>query len=250
MFNAKNLFRTTALIIALVMVFSLFTACGKQGEPEPTVEPTEAVTAEPTAEPTPEPTADPKAAIVGRWAADYNLADAINAGIAADESGMYGDLHISDAFIKLYFTFNEDGSYEMEPEEESYKAAMKQVTNELIPVLKDMVIAMFSAFAEEGQELSEEDILAALEIDSWDEFGEQVLEEMGSADDELSMKGMYELEGSKLSLSNGEGQAVDASAQTIVISIDGSKLTFESVESTMDEGFTNEMMPIVFNKAD
>ena len=256
----KNLFkhlpRALALLLAVIMVAAAFAACNnKPSQPEPTEAVTEAPTEVPTEAPTPEPTEAPtpepasEAMLYGAWETEINIAETTMKAFAEDTTGMFSGIELSDAFITLRLVFNEDGTYSVDADPESYKAAMKQMVDEMVPALKELMIAMLSAFAEEGQELTEEDMLALLEIDSWDELGEQMLGDIDAEDDEFSSKGMYELREDKLYMSDGEGVPVDDSASIVTITLTADELTFVSAEGDSEDSlFSNPLMPMVFKK--
>lgn len=253
MLFTKNFFRAAALLLAVVMAAVMFGACANKGTPvqptaEPTEVPTEAPTEEPTEAPTEEPTEAPvsgendNALIVGVWKTSFNLAEEIRKSFEEDETGMFPDMEISDAFFDITLDFNEDGTFAMDIDPESYRAAMKQISDEMVPVLKDFMIAMLSAFSEEGEEYTEEEILEMLEISSWDELGEQMIGSVEDAD--LSTAGKYEYKDGLLYMSCEE----DDQTPPITVTLDGDELTFVSVEDSENGIFSSEGFPMVFKK--
>lgn len=263
----KNSKSIIALLIAVLMVVACFAACKKDqpkpnDEPEKTEEvaPTEEATAEPTAEPTEEPTPEPTAApvndpsaIIGTWECSINLADVMTEGMKQDETGMaqmFENVDLSDAFVINRYTFNEDGTYVYQPDIESYKTAMKQVIDELVPVLKEYMMSMFQAVAEEGQEVTEEMVLDALEIDSWDELGEQMIGNIDEDPDQLIINGTYTFEDGRLTLEGTHTEDGESETETEIyqISVYGDELTFVSVEKAASSTYPEGMFPIVFKK--
>jgi len=255
MINTKSFSRIAALLLAAVMMLSLFAAC-KKDEPAPadptaapaeqTAEPASEATEEPTEAPTEEPTPEPAisgdaSALVGRWECSYNIAETMNAVFAEDDTGMYSDLHLSDAYMKLYATFNADGTYLMEVDEESQRAAMEQLVDELVPYMKELIIGLYTAFAEPGQELTEEEILEAMEIESWDQLGEQMLSEMDDGEGDLNDEGTYEYADGKLTFN-----ANDGASEVLLVTVNGGEFSIDSVENGTD--FSDEMLPMVFHK--
>ena len=251
-----------ALLLAVIMIVASFAACTKKDEPKPTEEPakTEEVTPEPTEETTPEPTEEPtpeptdvpandSAALVGTWTASMNLAEMMNKGLQQDETGMFSDVHLSDVFVDLVMTFNEDGSYTVDADQEALKAALRQISEELLPVMKEFMMGMLSAFSENGEEVTEEQALEMLEIESWDELTEQMMAEFDEDQNQFSGSGMYKLEGDRLILSEGEGAPIDENAEALIITMGSGEFTIVSVENATDEGITEEMLPLVFKKA-
>lgn len=240
----KTTVRGIALLLMAVMVLASFAACTKKDNGSVPVTPVGTATPEPTAEPTltAEPTPESVeegdvTALYGTWEGAYDLAGAFNKSIEEDETGMFSGLTFTDVAVTMYLTFNEDGTFEFIPDEESYKAAMEQIVTQMVPVLKEFVVAMYSAFAEEGEEVTEEDILEAMEVESWDEVGEQMLEEINSEEQNgLDVKGTYELDGNTLKLNDN----------LITISLSRTELVFESLVD--GEEFEAAMFPITFSK--
>lgn len=241
--------RIAALLLAVMMVLTVFAACtNKQNTPAPTEEPvmTEEVTEAPTDEPTEEPTeAAPvvEGSIVGTWEGEINIADQMNQAFAEDETGMLSGVTISDTFFTLTMTFNEDGTYVIQPEAESYKAAVASAAKEMVPVMKDLMMAMFSAMSEDGEQMTEEQVLEALEIKSWDELGEQMLADIDENEDDLVEEGTYELKDGKLSITNADGDV-----EVIAVTVGENELSFDAIESGEGANISSGMLPMVFNR--
>lgn len=262
----KNMTKALALALAVMLFAALFAACSGKDQPAPTEAPaentsapaeaatevpTEAPTEVPTEVPTEEPTQEPDQSgandndkLVGVWETNINIAEQVESGLESDETGMFAGVELSDAYFKLILTFNDDGSYTFEADMDTYKEAMSQIVSEIVPVLKEYMVAILSLFAEEGQELSEEEMLAMLEISSWDELGEQMLGEIDENEEEMSSSGTYELKDNTLRMTDDDGYDTTVAS----VSVSANTFTIEEVDAQEGDLLSDTIMPMVFNR--
>lgn len=194
----KKLTKLTVLLLALVMVLSLCACGGKD---------------------------DAGKALIGTWALDCDLADAM-----ADELGSdYADFN-APLKLTILFDFNEDGSYKMYIEEGSFTDSFSSWMDAFIDYSVDMMYDMF----EDAYGLSKEDA-DDLVLESYGMSMEEYMrEEMSAAIDinalvrEMESSGTYETKSNKLYLAEGSSK-IDENYYDI-FTVDGNKLTLELPE--------------------
>lgn len=191
----KKLTKLTVLLLALVMVLSLCACGGKD---------------------------DAGKALIGTWALDCDLADAM-----ADELGSdYADFN-APLKMTILFDFNEDGTYRMYIEESSFTDSFNSWVDAFIDYSEESVYVMF----EEDFGMSREETDAAILEGYGMTMREYMYETMGSQLDagdlvsEMESKGTYETKGNKLYLAEGSDK-IDESYYD-VFTVDGNKLTLE-----------------------
>lgn len=219
----KKITKLLALVLALALVFSL-TACAKQ------------------------------ATITGSWKYVMDMSKVLeSAGMMdeADGSGMYTAEQlqaIKDAYGKIFEGLNltmildlkEDGTYTMDMDEASQKAAADTLSARLPEVLPELFAAMLG--------ISVDELPAALEtlgmsMDDLTNSEEYSAEEMLGDFSSETEKGTYTFEEGKLVLTPEDGDVV---TMTVELSATELKVTaFESKDEEEAEVY-KAMLPMVF----
>ena len=214
--NLSAIARIMALLVIAAMLLPAFAACSKS----------------------------PENALVGKWNAELDLSGYMRKQAADESLSQMGidpsAFDFSGLTLKISYEFDKDGNYKAEADEESAKNLMKNLGKAMADMFK----------AAMGDLLSEEMLLAALGISSWDEFGEAMMKDEDG--DEIDLGGLtgsgkYTVEGNKLTMTEDDGVK-----QTAEFSVNGSELKFTTFESSgmeeKDNEIMKELLPIVFKK--
>ena len=253
----KKFAKLIALILALVLVLSL-AACKKSGDAETQAsapaadegkQNTEA-NAETDAPATEAPAAEGD--IVGKWTCELSIEGLMqaNAGNTDEQSmGMVKTL-FGDGSIIVNLEFNADGTTVFSMDQESIKALMNNMINNIDAIIPQIV---------EAQGMTQEDFAAALEQQgmTMDQFKEQLAEQFKDEDllgdlDNTSANGTYKLEGDKLFIT-AEGKEINDS-QYLVIDLTANTLVIkevvgiEDLGNDMDLEGMEKMLPWTFNR--
>ena len=213
----KKLSKLTVLLLALVMVLSLC-ACGKD---------------------------DAGKALIGTWALDYDLADALSDELGSD----YADFHASLKMTML-FEFNEDGTFRLYIDESSFTNNF----NTWMDAFIDYNVEMMYDLYEDYYGLSREEVDEQL-AQSGTTLEESLRDEMDSALDinalisEMESTGTYETKGDKLYLAEGSS-SIDESVYDI-FTVEGNKLTLnlpDGANASEAEIAPGLSYPVVLNK--
>lgn len=176
--------RTISITLILAMLFSLMigvTGCGGSNEKEK---------------------------FVGKWQAEVDFTDEMNKSFA-DDADMAEYLSVSEFKLTMDFTFNEDDTYEIAVNEESFNKAMEGIGSEF----KSGMDRYFAdAIAAEGLDMSVDEFCEATGLD----LDAMIDEILGAFDfamlaDEARSEGKYEVEKGKLYTSDSKDTAVDKS---------------------------------------
>ena len=179
--KTKGLIRTlAAVLLAALLVPSLF-ACTKKTDEQ---------------------------LIVGSWTGEIDYTEQMKATVNANPDPMFGSVEVEDFKLKVTVEFKEDGTYSALADEESFKAATRKLIEQITPQLKTIITSLLSAFG--GSELTDEQMLEMLEISSWDELADQVLDK-GFNSDLGTASGKWELRDGKLYMTDSVDKAVDDS---------------------------------------
>lgn len=264
----KKFAKLIALILALVLVLSL-AACKKSGDAETQAsapaadegkQSTDAnvetdANAETDAPATDAPATEAPAAegdIVGKWSCELSIEALMqaNAGNTDEQSmGMVKTL-FGDGSIIVNLEFNADGTTVFSMDQESIKALMNNMINNIDAIIPQIV---------EAQGMTQEDFAAALEQQgmTMDQFKEQLAEQFKDEDllgdlDNTSATGTYKLEGDKLFIT-AEGKEINDS-QYLVIDLTANTLVIkevvgiEDLGNDMDLEGMEKMLPWTFNR--
>ena len=253
----KKFAKLIALILALVLVLSL-AACKKSGDAETQAsapaadegkQSTEA-NAETDAPATEAPAAEGD--IVGKWTSELSIEGLMqaNAGNTDEQSMEMVKTLFGDGSIIVNLEFNADGTTVFSMDQESIKALMNNMINNIDAIIPQIVAA---------QGMTEEDFAAALEQQgmTMDQFKEQLAEQFKDEDllgdlDNTSATGTYKLEGDKLFLT-AEGKEINDS-QYLVIDLTANTLVIkevvgiEDLGNDMDLEGMEKMLPWTFNR--
>ena len=259
----KKFAKLIALILALVLVLSL-AACKKSGDAETQASAPAAdegkqgtdanvetnANAETDAPATEAPAAEGD--IVGKWACELSIEDLMQASADnTDEQsmGMVKTL-FGDGSIIVNLEFNADGTTIFSMDQESIKALMDNMINNIDAIIPQIV---------EAQGMTQEDFAAALEQQgmTMDQFKEQLTEQLKDEDllgdlDNTSANGTYKLEGDKLFIT-AEGKEINDS-QYLVIDLTANTLVIkevvgiEDLGNDMDLEAMEKMLPWTFNR--
>ena len=261
----KKFAKLIALILALVLVLSL-AACKKSGDAETQAsapaadegkQSTDAnvetdANAETDAPATDAPATEAPAAegdIVGKWSCELSIEALMqaNAGNTDEQSmGMVKTL-FGDGSIIVNLEFNADGTTVFSMDQESIKALMNNMINNIDAIIPQIV---------EAQGMTQEDFAAALEQQgmTMDQFKEQLAEQFKDEDllGDLDNTVTYKLEGDKLFIT-AEGKEINDS-QYLVIDLTANTLVIkevvgiEDLGNDMDLEGMEKMLPWTFNR--
>ena len=253
----KKFAKLIALILALVLVLSL-AACKKSGDAETQAsapaadegkQSTEA-NAETDAPATEAPAAEGD--IVGKWACELSIEALMqaNAGNTDEQSMEMVKTLFGDGSIIVNLEFNADGTTVFSMDQESIKALMNNMINNIDAIIPQIV---------EAQGMTQEDFAAALEQQgmTMDQFKEQLAEQFKDEDllgdlDNTSANGTCKLEGDKLFIT-AEGKEINDS-QYLVIDLTANTLVIkevvgiEDLGNDMDLEGMEKMLPWTFNR--
>lgn len=162
----KNGFATRIIIIALaaMLAFGCLAACAKKTDKE---------------------------SIQGKWETVLDFGESIKKSMGSGEDDelmnmeeLMANANFDNMKLKCLFEFKSDGTYEMTPDEESFKSVMKEF---IISFMKPML----ALFGGDSAEVSDEAILAALEAEDWDE----AIKNFSESDEgnDMKSKGTYEI---------------------------------------------------------
>lgn len=258
----KKFAKLIALILALVLVLSL-AACKKSGDAETQASAPAAdegkqntdANAETDAPATDAPATEAPAAegdIVGKWSCELSIEALMqaNAGNTDEQSMEMVKTLFGDGSIIVNLEFNADGTTVFSMDQESIKALMNNMINNIDAIIPQIV---------EAQGMTQEDFAAALEQQgmTMDQFKEQLAEQFKDEDllgdlDNTSTTGTYKLEGDKLFIT-AEGKEINDS-QYLVIDLTANTLVIkevvgiEDLGNDMDLEGMEKMLPWTFNR--
>ncbi|MBR5948958.1 MAG: hypothetical protein IKZ82_10010 [Clostridia bacterium] len=216
--SAKTLARTVMLLLIAAMLLSALVACGKKSDAE---------------------------LILGKWTSELDMSSLMRKAAQSDDSALVdlSDIDFSGLVMKISYEFEKDGSVKAVADEESGKNIMKKMASIMGQVFKKMFMA-------EDSGVSEEDVLKAYGVKSWDELGELLVDKDDIDFGGLTGSGTYKLEDGKLIMTLKEGD--NEVKETVEYTLSGSELKFTSlVSDDMDEEDIESLkaiLPIVFKK--
>lgn len=185
--------------------------------------------------------------ILGSWKGNVDLSENVLSALVAEDEEMADCFSVDNFSFDIVFRFNEDGTYEMEVEEESAKKALEAFEEDLKKGFKKYVE---KTIEKEGLDMTVEEFLEQADT-TMDELVESALSEMPleSIVDSFNSEGNYSVKEGKL-FTAPEGEEIDEdSYETYEIKDD--KLTLLDVfgEGADDEG-VKALYPMVFEKID
>ena len=214
----KKLTKLTVLLLALVMVLSLCACGGKD---------------------------DAGKALIGTWALDCDLSDAMADELGSDYADFSAPLELT-----LLFDFNEDGTYKMYIDKSTFSGSFDSWVNAFIDYNVDM---MYDMLTEQGLSKEEADaaILESFGMSLEEYFLDAFASELNADDmaDEMESTGTYQTKGDKLYLAEGS-DSIDESYYDI-FKVDGTKLTLElpdGVDESEGEIIPGLSYPLVLQK--
>ncbi len=141
-------------------------------------------------------TAQPALSIVGSWEAVTDMADSINAGIAASGDPLMTEhVNIETFMAMVIYTYNEDGSVRTEYDKAMLDESVAKVKKELEGDMKNYLEATAKA---NGLNLKADQMLALMGYKSMAEFVDDILTEDTINQMAAPTSGKYKVEGNKL----------------------------------------------------
>lgn len=180
--------------------------------------------------------------IVGTWEGTLDFSKAFSQGVAEGDEAMGQYFNITGLNLTMRMTFRENGTFIMEIDEESAKAAFKGIEGQLTEGMSAYMESML-----EGTGMSLEDALAAsgttLEEMVSMFLSDEVIEAMVS---QMKSEANYKAVRGKLFTSENLDDAIDES-EFQPYSISGGELRLLEGEDTEDDPFAG-MYPLVLKK--
>lgn len=180
--------------------------------------------------------------VVGVWRTEVELSDAINAALEAEELGEF--LEVSTFPVRLEFTFNENGTYACQADEERFAETVENMKEELTEGFTRYTRHLVT---ETGREMEVAEVFEALGV-SLDEMLDEAfeLEKLTglSAGEEA---GRYEIRGDRLYFSKSVDGEVEWESWD-EFWVEGDRMTFLSCQGTPNAAFAAEEYPVVFEK--
>lgn len=141
-------------------------------------------------------TAKPALSIVGSWEAVTDLADSINAGIAASGDPLMAEhVNIETFMAKVIYTYNEDGLVRTEYDKAMLDESVAKVKKELEGDMKNYLEATAKA---NGFSLTADQLLTVMGYKSMSEFIDDILTEDTINQMAAPSSEKYKVEGNKL----------------------------------------------------
>lgn len=229
----NNLKRTVALLIAVLLVFSL-AACGENNSGN--TDSTEA-----------QVSTEANTSIVGTWKYKLDFKTVLE---GQKEAAYEGQEALYESMLKafegitidLFFEFDENNGYKFYADEESAKQAVDKLKERIIDILPDMFEAMgiskddYNKYLEESGMTAEQ--LAASYTQNMD----------ADSFTDMSAEGTYKAEDGKLCLSDGN-EKIDENAY-ISYELSGNKLTFTAYSGDVKTlgDFKDTAFPMVMER--
>lgn len=185
-----------------------------------------------------------KAAVLGTWKAELNLADYINESMASEDAEIAEYLAIDSFCVTMVLTFSDDDTYSVHLDESDMGDALEQFKQDcragLERYLKDMMDEM-------GLDMTIDELMEAMGM-SMDElldeaFTDEMVQDML---DSAKSEGRFKVKDGKLYLSAGLNYDVDESIYGNY-TVNGDKLTL--LDYTGEEDEFMGLYPVTFTKA-
>ncbi len=179
-----------ALLLAVVMIFCLMTACGKDEDDDD------------------DDKGSTKSGVVGTWKATVSAADM--GEDMEDLEGMEEYIDLDDVSMVVYLTFDKDGTYELTADRDSLEKMMKSLMQ-----------GMFDAMAKEFG-MSTSDLLSSQGVSSIDELITD--DDLDDLMDEMHETGEYTYEDGVLTI---DGEEAELKGNTLTLEQDGVTIKFK-----------------------
>lgn len=181
--------------------------------------------------------------IVGTWAGSVDFTQMLTESLATDPT-LSGYFTISSFVLDLTMTFDAEGNCSLAIDEESAKAAIEAVSQELLDGMLKMLNELLK---QQGVEMTMEDYLAASGM-TMEDLRAQLSAELNVEDmvGELSQENTYEIRDGKLYLADADGNFTEDGAAPYTL-LDG-VLTIEASEEAAEEEYADYMFPLVLNR--
>lgn len=179
--------------------------------------------------------------VLGTWICELDFSEEYGS-VLAEDPDLAPHANFEGSVIKIVYTFNEDGTYEIEPDEDSAKEAYAELEADLT--------ACYTSFVNELATINEigvDEVLALSGFASIEEVVETDLAEIEYEDmiNEFYQEGNFEAESDKLFFSDGKEYGVDEEMYE-TYELDGDTLTLLSF---VDNGEVDtEIYPVVLKK--
>lgn len=180
--------------------------------------------------------------LVGNWAAEIDMSDSVNEDLAEE----IGEADIFSAYvITMNLSFNEDGTYKMEVDEEKMEETLEILYEE---VKAYMIKYLEMLISDQKLNMTVDEVLkqSGTNMDTLiAEFGlEDMYKEMA---EEVLAEGIYDAKDGKLFMSEGKDSAIDEGEYELY-TLDGDMLTITGCypETEVEDDVMD--YPIVFNK--
>lgn len=223
-----SIIRLAALVIAVMMAMSLLAGCTKK-----------VTDAE---------------RIIGRWETEFDAAKAVQEALA-NESEEYSGITFSDLMIKLRIEFKEDGTYSTAIDEDSAKAVITKIGEQMVPMIREIFTAQIAEALEvDPSTLTDDDVLpylSLLGITSYEDFAKMITDEMKPEEivADADMSGKYMLKDGKLYMSDSADKEATEESDVVAyaFSEDGT-LKMDAAEGTEVPENMKDMLPLTFTK--
>lgn len=181
--------------------------------------------------------------LVGEWEATLELADAINAQFASEDPAVAEYLSVDEFNIKLTMTFDKDGTYSMEVDEDSVEEAVEALKTSMSSGMRRYMEAMIE---DTGVNMTVDELLQSQNttLDELIEsaFGAEMVEAMVG---EMNVKGQYLVEDGKLYTNDDEDEEIDTDKDEAAdFELDGDELKLEAPDDSDDEEMMDELFPL------
>lgn len=223
-----SIIRLAALALAVLMAAALFAGCTKK-----------VTDAE---------------RIIGKWETEFDAAKA--AQEALEESGEgYEGVSFSNIIIKLQLEFKEDGTYSSAIDEDSAKAAIDKLGEQMVPMIRQLFTAQIAdALGVDASTLTDDDVLPYLSlfgITSYEDFAKMLTDEMKPEDlvADANMSGKYMLKEGKLYMSDSADEEATEESDVLAYEFaeDGTLKLNTAEGEEIPEGM-EDMLPLTFTK--
>lgn len=195
---------------------------------------------------------DAEAALIGEWRTELSVEN-----LAKEMLDEYGQMGISFKNINLtvILRFDNDGRYNASLEPQSAERAMRQIYQQMLPYLKDMLReALAQELNKPASTISDSDIFAyfrqsGMQVSSWDDVFDLFMQQSDFSDEmfgEMSTSGSYEVEGNMIRMDGFTDEFSDNDGW-IPYTITRSRLTLYAGTNDLPAELAG-FMPMVFTR--
>lgn len=192
--------------------------------------------------------------IIGRWETEFDASKAAQEAIE-DAGDEYEGISFSDLMIKLQVEFKEDGTYTTAIDEDSAKAAITKIGEQLVPAIRQIFVKEIAeALGADPDSLTDDDVMPYLSlfgITSFEDFAALMTEDMKPEDlvEDANMSGKYMLKDGKIYMSESVDEEATEQGEPVAYAFneDGT-LKLDAVEGTEASESLKDMLPLTFTK--